>query len=215
MTTPADLLKALSWRYATKAFDATKTIPAETWNVLEQSLVLAPSSYGLQPWRFIVVTNPELKAKLRPVSWGQSQVTDSSHLVVFAAKETVTEADVDHFVARTSEVRGVPVESVAGYRGMIISDIVKGPRSAHAFDWASRQAYIAFGQLMTSAAVLGVDACPLEGIDPGKYDDLLGLGGSGYKTIAACALGYRSPTDKYATLPKIRFPASEVIVHKA
>jgi nitroreductase len=214
MTTPADLLKALNWRYATKAFDPARTIPTETWNALEQSLVLAPSSYGLQPWRFVVVTSPEVKAKLRPVSWNQSQVTDCSHLVVFAAKEQMSEEHVDHFVARTAEVRKVTVESVAGYRNMMVSDVVKGPRSAMAFEWAARQCYIAFGQLMTSAAVLGVDACPLEGIDPAKYDEILGMPGTGYKVIAACAVGYRAAGDKYATLAKIRFPTDEVIIRK-
>ena len=108
------LLEQLNWRYATKKFDATKKIPPADWAVIEQALVLTPSSYGLQPWKFIVVTDPALKAKLRPASWNQSQVEDCSHLVVLTAKQDITEADVDRFVARIAEVRGIAVETLAG-----------------------------------------------------------------------------------------------------
>lgn len=208
---PDQLLDALNWRYATKKFDPARKIPTEAWNALEQSLVLSPSSYGLQPWRFVVVTDQATKDRLRSHSWNQAQVSECSHLVVLAVREHMTIADVDKFVARTAEVRGTTIDSVAGYRNAMIKDIVEGPRSKRAFEWASCQAYIAFGVLMTSAAVLAVDTCPLEGISPSKYDEELGLPAKGFRTIAACALGYRHAEDKYATLPKIRFVTDDVI----
>jgi nitroreductase len=211
--TTANLLESLQWRYATKKFDPNKTIAAETWNALEESLVLTPSSYGLQPWKFLVITNPEIKAQLKPLSWNQAQVTDCSHYVVFAIKKNLAAADVDRFVARTAEVRGVEVESIKGYRDMMVSDVVQGPRSLTANEWAARQVYIALGNFMTSAALVGVDTCPMEGIEPGKYDRLLGLPEKGFATMVACTAGYRSEDDKYATLAKVRFSSEEVIEH--
>jgi nitroreductase len=213
-TTPTSLLDALQWRYATKKFDATKKISAVDWTALEQALILTPSSYGLQPWKFVVVTDPALKAKLRPASWNQSQIEDASHLVVFLAKEDITEADVDGFIARVAEVRGVTPESLAGYKGFMMGDLVNGARHAVIGEWAARQAYIALGNFMTSAAVLGIDTCPIEGLEPAKYDEILGLKGTGYRTLAACPAGYRSADDKYASVPKVRFEAADLIDHR-
>jgi len=208
------LLQQLNWRYATKKFDPSKKISAAAWAVIEEALILSPSSYGLQPWKFIVVTDPALKAKLRPATWNQAQVEDCSHYVIFTAKDDVTEAYVDAFVARTAEVRGVTVESLAGYRGYMVGDLVKGPRHAVIAEWAARQAYIALGNLMTVAAVLGVDACPFEGLEPDKYDAILGLAGTGFHTVCACPMGYRAAEDKYASAPKVRFEASDVVEHR-
>ena len=208
------LLQQLNWRYATKKFDPTKKISATDWAVIEQALILTPSSYGLQPWKFIVVTDNALKAKLRPASWNQSQVEDCSHLVVLTAKQDITEADVDHFIERIAEVRGGTVESLAGYKGYMVGDLVNGPRHTIIHEWAARQTYIALGNLMTSAALLGVDACPFEGIEPAKYDEILGLKGTGYSTISACPLGYRATDDKYASAPKVRFEAKDVVEHR-
>lgn len=212
--TGESLIQQLDWRYATKKFDPTKEIPAADWAVLEKALVLTASSYGLQPWKFIIVTDPALKAKLRPASWGQAQVEDCSHLVVFAAKKDITEADLDKFLARTAQVRGGTVDSLAGYKGFMMGDLVKGARHAIIHEWAARQTYIAMGNLLTSAALLGIDACPFEGLEPAKYDEILGLKDSGYATVAACPLGYRAADDKYAILPKVRFEAKDVIDHR-
>jgi nitroreductase len=208
---PEDLLKAQAWRYATKKFDPGKKIPPEVWSALEQALVLTPSSYGLQPWKFVVVTDPELKARLRPASWKQAQVEDCSHHVVFLAKERITEADLDHFLARTAQVRGQSLDSLAGYKGYMMGDLVQGPRAAEIAEWAARQVYIALGNFMTSAALLGVDTCPMEGLEPDKYDEILGLKGTGWRTVVACPAGYRADGDKYAAAPKVRFPLEEVI----
>lgn len=210
-TTNEQLLGALNWRYATKVFDAAKKIPVATWQALEQALVLTPTSYGLQPYKFLVVQDADKRGQLLLHSWNQKQVVDCSHFVVFTARTEMTEADVDKLIKRTTDVRKLPVDALAAYRGMMVGDIVNGPRGKKAHEWASRQAYIALGNLMTSAAMLGVDACPMEGLNPAEYDRILGLAGSGYATVVACALGYRAAADKYASMPKVRFDTSELV----
>jgi len=210
---PEALVESLNWRYATKKFDPSRKLDAATWQALEEALVLSPSSYGLQPWKFIVVQDPALRAKLREKAWGQSQVTDASHFVVFTHRTDLTEADVDRYLARIAEIRGVSLESLAGFGQMMVGNLVKGPKHATIADWTARQAYIALGKLMTSAATLGVDTTPMEGLDPAAFDRLLGLEGSGYTTAVACAVGYRAADDAYAALPKVRFATDELVVN--
>ena len=202
------LIDALNWRYAVKKFDATKKIDDKTWNALEDSLVLTPSSYGLQPWKFIVITNKEVMQKLTPVSWGQKQVEDCSHMVVMAVKEKLDENYIAHFIDTIASVRGVEASSLEGYKKMMVGGLSKMGQ-----EWASRQAYIALGNFMTSCAVLGVDTCPMEGIDPVKYDEILGLNGTGFKTVVACPAGYRAQDDGYVHAKKVRFPNREMITH--
>ena len=188
------LLNALEWRYATKVFDPNKKIPTEVWKTLERALVLSPSSYGLQPYRFIVLTDPAKRAELLPHSWNQKQVVDCSHFVVFTARTKMTEADVDHLIQLTSQIRKIPAGSLNAYRDMMLGDLVNGPRSKIAHEWAARQAYIALGNLLTSAAVLGVDACPMEGFVPAEFDHVLGLKNSGYAAVVCCAWAIVHPT---------------------
>lgn len=207
------LLEAQNWRYATKQFDASKKIPAATWQALEEALILSPSSYGLQPWQFFVVESPDLRSKLRPHSWNQSQITDASHLVVFAIPEKIDVAYMEKYLARIAEVRGVTLESLGFYRDMMMADVIAGPRHTWVREWAARQLYIALGNFMTSAALLGIDTCPLEGLDPREYDAILDLPAKGYNTVVACAAGYRSAEDKYANLPKVRFEKSDLLRH--
>src|ERR1022692_1429064 len=122
------LLAALNWRYATKLFDAAKKIPADTWQTLEQALVLTPTSYGLQPYKFLVINNPAKRTELLPHSWGQKQVVDASHFVVFTARTKMTEDDVDKLIQRTVEIRKLPSDALNAYRGMMLGDVVNGPR---------------------------------------------------------------------------------------
>jgi len=202
------LLQQLSWRYATKQFDSTRQIPADVWQTLEESLVLTPSSFGLQPWKFFVLTDRDLRQKLVEYSWGQKQVVDASHLVIMAIKKEFQAADVDHYIERIAEVRQVPLESLDGF-SKTIKGFLDGPIDLNV--WASNQVYIALGQLMLSAALLGIDTCPMEGFDRAKYDEVLGLGEQGYTAVVLCPAGYRAEEDKYATLPKVRFPQAEMI----
>ena len=213
-TDPNTLVEALQWRYATKAFDAARTIPAALWSSLEQTLVLSPSSYGLQPWKFVVIDDPALRSELRPFSWNQSQITDASHLVVFLAKRTIDGADLDRLIEATSTIREQPIEQLAFYRSMMQKDLLDGPRSALIYQWSTNQLYIALGTFMTAAALLGIDTCPIEGFSPPDYDRLLGLDTSPYRSAVVCAAGYRSADDKYASLAKIRYTAAELIEHR-
>jgi nitroreductase len=215
MPIPAqELLAAQRWRYATKAFDAARRIPAEQWQALEDTLVLTPSSYGLQPWRFLVIDTPALRQELRPHSWDQSQITDCSHLVVLLAKRTITAADADRFVASIAATRGQDLAALETYRQMIQVDLIEGPRAAEIERWTSNQLYIALGNLMTSAALLGIDTCAIEGFSPAEYDRILGLEDSDFRSRVACACGYRSQVDNDASRPKVRYPASELIEHR-
>ena len=213
-TDPNTLVEALQWRYDTKAFDAARTIPAALWSSLEQTLVLSPSSYGLQPWKFVVIDDPALRSELRPFSWNQSQITDASHLVVFLAKRTIDGADLDRLIEATSTIREQPIEQLAFYRSMMQKDLLDGPRSALIDQWSTNQLYIALGTFMTAAALLGIDTCPIEGFSPPDYDRLLGLDTSPYRSAVVCAAGYRSADDKYASLAKIRYTAAELIEHR-
>lgn len=214
MTSPQGVLDALAWRYATKKFDTSKRIPSEVWKALEASLVMSPSSYGLQPYKFIVLTDSKIRERIKVVSWNQAQVTDCSHYVILAIRKDMGEDWVDKFIARTATVRGTTIDSLGGYKKYMMGDIVNGARSAVVNDWAARQAYIAFGSLMFAAAALGVDACPIEGMVPDKVDEILDLGSQGLASISACALGYRAGDDKYATLPKVRFPADTLMEYR-
>ncbi|MCX6846919.1 MAG: NAD(P)H-dependent oxidoreductase [Verrucomicrobia bacterium] len=211
-TSTTSVLNALQWRYATKQFDATRKIDAEHWNAIEESLILTPSSFGLQPWKFLVVGDPAIRGELRAASWNQPQVTDASHLVVLTTRTDLTQSDIDAWINRMAEVQGCPTENFAPLAGMISGFSLSMSADARRA-WNSRQVYIALGQLMTTAAMLGIDTCPLEGIDPAAYDRSLGLENSGYATVVACALGYRDPADKYAAAPKARFDRSRVIEH--
>ena len=208
---PHSLTEALSWRYATKKFDPSRTIPEETWSALEKSLVLTPSSLGLQPWKFIIVRDPATRAKLAAAAWNQTQPVDCSHFDVFAGLKGLGEGHVDRFLKRIAEVRGVTIESLKGYRDMIMSSVSRGAAEGTLDEWQARQSYIALGQFMAAAEVLGVDTCPMEGLDPKQFDEILGLEGTPYYTLVACAAGYRAPGDKYATMAKVRFADAEVV----
>ncbi|MDR2675462.1 MAG: NAD(P)H-dependent oxidoreductase [Opitutaceae bacterium] len=207
------LLAALNWRYATKQFDASKKIPAGTWGTLEETLRLAPSSMGLQPWKFIVVTDPAVRAKLVPASRGQSQVADCSHLVVFALRKNIGVEHVRKNLERMAEVRGVDASALDGFRRMAEGGIARAAADGTLDSRMASQVFIALGQFMTSAALLGVDTCALGGIEAPEYDELLGLKGKGLATLVACAAGYRSEEDDYAKLKKVRFAAGEVFGH--
>jgi nitroreductase len=204
------LLGQLNWRYATKQFDPHRKISDGDWASLEEALLLTPSSGGLQPWKFIVVTDPATRAKLLPASFGQAQISDASHLVVFAAKKNFGEADVDHFIRHTAATRGVSVESLAPFRNMLVGGIVQSMEESARDAWARNQVYIALGNFLTSAALLGFDACPMEGFDRAQYDAILELNETGLATAVIAAIGYRLPGDKYANAPKVRFPGEQV-----
>ncbi|MBX9690452.1 MAG: NAD(P)H-dependent oxidoreductase [Candidatus Obscuribacterales bacterium] len=212
LTCESQLVDKLRWRYATKKFDSNKKIKSEVWNQIEEALLLTPSSFGLQPWTFVVVTNPELKSKLPQFSWNQQQPQECSHLVVFARPDKIDEAYVANYIERIAEVRGVSADSLSTYKKMM-TDFVKGATEEKLAEWMSRQCYIALGNLMTVAAAVGLDACPMEGFSSPDYDRILGLTEKGLRSVVVCPLGYRAEDDKYAQAAKVRFPKEKVILH--
>ncbi len=193
--TASQLLEQLNWRYAVKRFDPTRIIDESTWQALENALLLTPSSYGLQPWKFFVITDPQVKAQLPAISWNQSQPRDCSHMVVLAARESMDAEYVDNYMHSVVTTRGLDKDSLHGYRNVLVTNIEK--MNEH-LDWNARQVYIALGQLMIAAAMLGVDTCPMEGIVNAEYDRLLQLSGTGYTVVVACASAI--------AIPRIRRP---------
>ena len=207
---PDTILGQLRWRYATKKFDPTKKIAPELWAQLERAPVLSPSSYGLQPWKFVVVTDPAMRKQLHAVSYNQAQILDASHLVVFAAKNPPTAADVARHVARTAQVRGLAPEALDGLKKAILGSLSRmTPADAH--NWAARQTYIALGMFLSACAMAGVDACPMEGFQPEKYDEILGLKAKGLGAVVLATAGYRLPDDPAAKHAKSRFEVNDVI----
>ncbi len=207
-----NLIDSLQWRYATKQFDASKKISAADLQTLQDAVSLAPTSYGLQPFRVLVITDPELREKLKAVAYGQPQITDASHLFVFAHKLDMTEAYIDDFMQRTAEARGIAADSLAGYSQVIKGSVAsKSPEVIAA--WNQRQAYIALGHLLVAAATHHIDACPMEGFDPAGVDKILGLAEQGLAAAVIAAVGYRSAEDKMQFAAKVRLPQSELFVN--
>lgn len=194
-------MEHLNWRYATKQYDSTKKISAENIEALKTAIQLAPSSYGLQPFKVFVIENPEVRAQLKEKSWGQTQITDASHLFVFAAQKTLNATHIDELISLTSKTRSVAEADLQGY-----ADFMKNS-TAHLTEeqqltWNTKQAYIALGILLDEAARLEIDATPMEGFDSAGYNELLGL--SDHSSVVVAALGYRSTEDQLQHAAKVR-----------
>lgn len=209
---PDQLLEALNWRYATQKFDSQRKIPHREWEALEQALILSPSSIGLQPWKFVVVTDAMVKEQLKEAAWRQMQVVDCSHFVVFAVRKNIGSDHVDRHLARMVEVRGVPPDSLEKFRRMTVKNLDQARAEGRLDTWQTHQVYIALGQFMASAAVIGVDTCPMEGFHPAQFDAILGLTGTDFASVVACAAGYRVADERYALMKKVRFKPEELIV---
>jgi nitroreductase len=201
---------ALQWRYATKAFDPSKQVTHEDWATLKGALQAAPSSFGLQPWKFIEVSSAELRQRIKASAWNQSQVVDASKLIVLAAKKNMTEGDVVRLIKSLSIQRNIPESALAGYQDMISGFIKAPPFPLNIEEWTTRQVYIALGFLLTSAALLKIDACPMEGFNPSAVDEILGLTTTEYSVKVLVPIGYRASTDKAAELKKVRYSQDEM-----
>jgi len=211
LLSPDQILQQLHWRYATKKFDPAQKIPDDTWQALEQSLVLAPSSFGLQPWKFFVIRNPDRRQQIQEAAWGQSQVVDASHLVVFAIKQDVNAGDVDPYVNRMADVRQTSRDNLQGLEDMVKGFLKEPPFPLDPNAWSARQVYIALAFFLYSAAMLGVDACPMEGFVPDQVNEILGLPAQGYAAVVLCTAGYRAADDKYADMAKVRYKTEDVV----
>ena len=212
-TSEENILNQLRWRYSVKLFDLKKKISKSSLSCILDSLVLTPSSYGMQPWKFFVISDREELKKLTTISFNQKQVESCSHLIVLVAKTQITEEDIDAWIQRLSRTPKRDVSELASYREKILSSIGEMKREKQGL-WAKNQVYIALGQLLSIAAMLEIDACPMEGISRQDYDKYLNLDSS-FSTVVICPLGYRSPEDKYAEFPKVRFSKEKIIKEKS
>jgi nitroreductase/dihydropteridine reductase len=198
-----ELLDKLNWRYAVKAMNGEK-VPQEKIDNIIEAISLSPTSSGLQPFEIIVITNQELKEKIRPISWNQSVITDCSHLIVFAAWDTYTAERINKMFDLTNTVRGFKNEGWENYRQMLLGSYPQKDAEVN-FNHAAKQAYIAFSQAIAAAAFEGVDSTPLEGFDPDALDKILGLREKGLRSCVMLPLGYRDDkNDWLVNLTKVR-----------
>ena len=199
----SNFIQDANWRYATKKFDATKKVSTQDFNTLKEAIRLSSSSYGLQPYKILFVENPELRAKLQPVSWGQSQVVDASHLIVFAIQTNVGDKEIDAYFKNVTQTRQIPNEAIAGYSGFMKSKISTLSEDEKNI-WSSKQTYLALGNLLNAAAELKVDVTPMEGFDPIQYNEILGLSALGLHASLVATIGYRSTEDDTQHYAKVR-----------
>jgi nitroreductase len=205
-----EIIQAMNERYATQEFNGVKLAP-EALDKLLDATRLSSSSFGLQPWKFIVINNPEIRKQIRAAAWDQAKVTDAPHLVLLAVRTDVDAAYVDMYIKAIAETRGMAVDMLKGYSDMMKGSIAgRTPEQVKA--WSARQVYIALGTMLTAAAVEGIDAGPMEGFDVAKVDEILGLAKMNLSGCVLVALGYRSPTDKTASYKKVRFAKKDVVI---
>ncbi|WP_417443905.1 NAD(P)H-dependent oxidoreductase [Joostella sp.] len=205
-----ELLDKLKWRYAAKAMNGKKVDQDKIDRIIEAAR-LAPTSSGLQPFEIFVITNQEIKEKIKPVAWNQSVITDCSHLLVFAAWDTYTEERINKMFDLTNEIRGFKNEGWENYRQMLLSSYPQKDAEEN-FNHAAKQAYIAFSQSITAAAFEGVDATPLEGFDPTAVDEILGLREKGLRSAVLLPLGYReTEKDWLVNLVKVRKSTEDLV----
>jgi nitroreductase/dihydropteridine reductase len=205
------VIDALQWRYATKKMDASKAVPKDKVERILEAARLAPTSSGLQPFEIIVVTSKEVRAQIQPIAWNQAQITDGSHLLVFAAWDNYTAERINHMFDLTNEQRGMKNEGWENYRQMLLANYPQRDTQVN-FEHAARQAYIGLGAAMIAAAFEEVDSTPMEGFDPKALDDILKLGERGLRSVAILPLGYRAEEgDWLVSLKKVRRPREQFI----
>lgn len=204
-------LEHQNWRYATKKFDATKKISTEDLNTLKEAIRLSSSSYGLQPYKVIIVENPELRALLQQAAWGQSQIVEASHLIIFANETNIGDDAIDKFLKNISETRSTPIEALSGYGDFMKSKISTLTSDAKNI-WTSKQTYLAMGNLLNAAAELKIDVTPMEGFLPAQVNEILGLEKLGLNASLIATLGYRHAEDATQHYKKVRKPNEELFI---
>lgn len=205
------LIEKLNWRYATKKMDPSKAVSQDKVDRIIEAARLAPTSSGLQPFEIIVVTNPEIRARIQEIAWNQAQVTEGSHLLVFAAWDNYTADRINHMFDLTNDERGFKNEGWEKYRQSLLSSYPQRDAQVN-FEHAARQAYIAFGMAVAQAAFEAVDSTPMEGFDPAKLDEILGLREKGLRSVTILPLGYRKEEgDWLVNLKKVRRPLEEFV----
>lgn len=197
------IIEDLNWRYATKKFDPTKKISNKDIETIKESLRLVPSSYGLQPLKYLLIESPEIRDQLVAASYGQMQVKDASHLIVLCSLINVEEKHVDEYMENIAHTRNVQTDSLQLFSNTIKGSIEK-MNTHDVVTWTEKQAYIALGQLMHTCATMRIDATPMEGFDPKAYDEILNLSESNLKATLVCPIGYRHQEDEAQHRAKVR-----------
>ena len=208
----SNFIKNANWRYATKKFDTTKKISKQDLETLKEAIRLSASSFGLQPYRVLIIENPELRAKLQPAAWGQSQIVDASQLIVFANITNFGETEIDVSIANTTKTRELPADALKGYGDFMKSKIVALPEDVRN-TWASKQTYLALGNLMNAASELKIDVTPMEGFEPAQVNEILGLGKLGLNATLLATIGYRHEEDATQHYAKVRKSNEELFIN--
>ncbi len=198
-----------NWRYATKKFNSEKKVSNSDLEILKEAIQLSSSSYGLQPYKVIIVENEEIRKQLQPASWGQSQITDASHLFVFASIINVDSEYITRYAENMANTRNIPFDSVKGYADFMIGNITSLTPEKQII-WAQKQAYLALGNLLNAAAELKIDVTPMEGFLPEQYNEILGLAEKGLHATLVATIGYRHDEDDTQHYAKVRKPKSEL-----
>lgn len=206
------IIESLNWRYATKQYDASKKISDQDLETLLEATRLSVSSYGLQPYKIINVQNPKLREELKAVAWNQTQITDASQLLVFAVEKNLGNKQVDAYMQNISETRGIPVEQLEGFSGMI-HNAIDGLDEQAKQNWAKKQAYIALSTLINTAALLKIDATPMEGFDAQAFDRILDLDAHGLATAVVAVIGYRHEEDAAQHYKKVRKSNQDLFIN--
>lgn len=192
-----------NWRYATKKFDSAKKISESDLDFLKEGVRLSASSYGLQLYKVIIVENPELRAQLLPAAYGQTQITEASHLFVFASQTNVGNTEIDAYLKNASEIRELPIEALSGYGDYMKGTINPMPEDVKNI-WTAKQTYLALGNLLNAAAELNIDATPMEGFDAAQFNEILGLGKLNLNATVIAPVGYRHEEDATQHHKKVR-----------
>lgn len=204
-------INALKWRYACKAFNPEKIVSEDKIQRLKEGLNLTASSYGLQPFKFIVIKDKEKREALVEHSWDQRQVADSSHLFIIAVRTDINEEFISDYIKLISDERGIPTDQLDAFKGMMMGSIISKSEEDQ-YAWAKNQAYITLGNLLLQCGLEEVDATPMEGFIPQKYDEILGLNDMNLKSVLVCPVGYRADNDPYVNLKKVRQPLDQICI---
>jgi nitroreductase len=208
----SNFLKDANWRYATKKFDTSKKVSKEDLETLKEAIRLSASSYGLQPYKVFIIENPEIRAKIQPVAWGQSQIVDASQVIVFANITNFGETEIDACLVNTAQTRGLPIDALKGYGDFMKSKITALSEEARN-TWTAKQTYLALGNLMNAAAELRIDVTPMEGFEPEKVNEILGLSKLKLNAALIATIGYRHQEDATQHYIKVRKSKEELFIN--
>ena len=208
----SNFIQDANWRYATKKFDATKKVTSNDMDILKEAIRLSASSYGLQPYQVLIIENQEIRAQLQPAAWGQAQIVDASHIIVFATETNFGDLQIDKYIKNLTETRGIPAESVQGYSDFMKTKI-NGLTEDQKTVWTAKQTYLALGNLLNAAAELKIDVTPMEGFEPEKFDAILGLEKRGLHSAVVATIGYRHNEDATQHYAKVRKSNEELFIN--